>query len=71
MSAGGEHEGVGADETRVAVPLWGLGAALFAWGLLRGRPLLLAAGAAAFFADHRAEPVVRVRELLAELHDAR
>jgi len=54
----------GDTESRVAVPLWGIGAALAAWGLLRGRPLLFLLGAAAFFADHRAEPVRRVRELV-------
>jgi hypothetical protein len=35
-----------------------------AWGLLRGRPLLVLLGAAAFFADHDAEPVRRLRELV-------
>ena len=34
------------------------------WGLLRGRPLLFLAGAGAFLADHDAEPVRRVRELV-------
>lgn len=67
QAAGPLHD----DETTLAVPLWGIGAAVFAWGLLRGRPLIMVAGAAAFFADHRAKPVVRARELLGELRDAR
>jgi hypothetical protein len=53
-----------ADEPRIAVPLWGIGAALAAWGLLRGKPLLFLIGAGAFFADHEAGPVRRARELL-------
>jgi hypothetical protein len=48
----------------LAVPLWSIGAAAMAWGLLRGRPLLFLLGGAAFFADSRAEPVRRARELL-------
>jgi hypothetical protein len=56
-------ETLDADET-VVVPLWGVGAAIAVWGLLRGRPLLVLVGAAAFFADRRAEPVRRVRELI-------
>jgi hypothetical protein len=51
-------------EVKLAVPLWGLGAASMAWGLLRGRPLLFLLGAGAFLADRDAEPVRRVRELL-------
>ena len=58
-------------EPRVALPLWGLGAAVFGWGLLRGRVLLMAIGAGAFFADRDAEPVKRVREALSELRAAR
>lgn len=57
-------------ETRVAVPLWGIGAAIFGFGLLRGRLLLMALGAAAFFADEQAEPVKKVREALGELRGA-
>jgi hypothetical protein len=52
------------EETRIAFPLWGIGAVLAAWGLLRGKPLLFLIGAGAFFADHEAEPVRRARELL-------
>jgi hypothetical protein len=52
------------DDVRVAFPLWGIGAALALWGLLRGRPLLFLIGAGAFFADHDAQPVRRVRELV-------
>lgn len=44
---------------KVAFPLWGIGAAVAAWGLLRGRPLLVLAGAAAIYADRDAEPVRR------------
>ena len=51
-------------DVRIAVPLWGIGAVLAAWGLLRGKPLLFLVGAGAFFADHEAEPVRRARELL-------
>ena len=51
-------------DVRVAVPLWGIGGVLAAWGLLRGKPLLFLIGAGAFFADHEAEPVRRVRELV-------
>ena len=53
-----------AADARIAFPLWGLGAAVALWGLLRGRPLLFLLGAGAFLADHDAEPVRRVRELL-------
>jgi hypothetical protein len=52
------------EETRIALPLWSIGAVLAAWGLLRGKPLLFLIGAGAFFADHEAEPVRRARELL-------
>jgi hypothetical protein len=52
------------DDPRIAVPLWGIGAAVALWGLLRGRPLLFLIGAGAFFADSDAEPVRRVRELI-------
>jgi hypothetical protein len=58
-------------ESRVAVPLWGLGAAMFGWGLLRGRVFLMAVGAAAFFADGEAEPVRKVRAALDDLRDLR
>ena len=51
-------------DARIAVPLWGIGAVLAAWGLLRGKPLVFLIGAGAFFADHEAEPVRRVRELV-------
>jgi hypothetical protein len=51
-------------DVRIAVPIWGIGAGLAAWGLLRGKPLLFLVGAGAFFADHEAEPVRRVRELV-------
>jgi hypothetical protein len=51
-------------DVRIAVPLWGIGAAVAAWGLLRGRPLLFLIGAGAFFADHQAVPVRRARELI-------
>lgn len=51
-------------DVRIAVPLWGIGAVLAAWGLLRGKPLLFLIGAGAFFADHEADPVRRVRELV-------
>ena len=54
-----EHEDI-----RITFPLWGIGAAMTLWGLLRGRPLLVLLGAAAFFADRDAEPVRRVRELV-------
>jgi hypothetical protein len=53
-----------AADVRIAFPLWGIGAALALWGLLRGRPLLILIGAGAFFADSSAEPVRRVRELV-------
>lgn len=65
-----EPEQTSAD-VRVALPLWGIGAAIFGWGLLRGRVVVMAIGAAAFFADSDAEPVRRVRESLAELRDLR
>jgi LPXTG-motif cell wall-anchored protein len=52
------------EQTTIAFPLWGIGAVLAAWGLLRGKPLLFLIGAAAFFADHEAEHVRRARELL-------
>jgi hypothetical protein len=51
-------------DVKLAFPLWGIGAAVALWGLLRGRPLLLLIGAGAFFADSDAEPVRRVRGLL-------
>jgi hypothetical protein len=58
-----------ASDVRIALPLWGLGAAVALWGLLRGRPLVFLLGAGAFFADRDAEPVRRVRELVGlELH---
>jgi hypothetical protein len=53
-----------ASDVRIAFPLWGIGAAVALWGLLRGRPLVFLLGAGAFFADHDAEPVRRVRELV-------
>jgi hypothetical protein len=53
-----------ASEARIAFPLWGIGAAVALWGLLRGRPLLFLLGAGAFFADSQAEPVRKVRELV-------
>jgi hypothetical protein len=53
-----------ASDVRIAFPLWGIGTAVALWGLLRGRPLLFLIGAGAFFADHEAEPVRRVRELV-------
>lgn len=72
MNANGDRShGHDEKDTRLAVPLWGIGAAVFAWGLVRGRPLVMALGAAAFLADHEAEPVVRVRELVGELRAAR
>ena len=52
------------DELKIALPLWGIGAAVALWGLLRGRPLIFLIGAGAFLADHDAEPVRRVRDLL-------
>ncbi len=52
-------------DIKVAFPLWGIGAAVALWGLLRGRPLVFLLGAGAFLADQGAEPVRRVRELLA------
>jgi hypothetical protein len=58
-----DEAGAGAD-VRIAVPLWGIGAAVALWGLLRGRPLVFLIGAGAFLADHKAEPVRRVRELV-------
>jgi hypothetical protein len=58
-------------DTVVALPLWAIGGAAFVWGLLRGRPLLMALGAAAFFADRDAKPVVRARDALAELRGLR
>jgi hypothetical protein len=51
-------------DVRIAFPLWAIGAALVLWGLLRRRPLLFLLGAGAFLADHDAEPVRRVRELV-------
>ena len=51
-------------EAKIALPLWGIGAAVAVWGLLRGRPLLFLVGAGAFFADRDAEPVRRLRELI-------
>lgn len=51
-------------DVRIALPLWGIGAAVALWGLLRGRPLLFLLGAGAFFADHEAEQVRRFRELV-------
>ena len=53
-----------AADVRIAFPLWGIGAAVALWGLLRGRPLLFLLGAGAFLADHDAEAVRRVRELV-------
>jgi hypothetical protein len=53
-----------AADGRIAFPLWGIGAAVALWGLLRGRPLLFLLGAGAFLADHDAEPVRRLRELV-------
>jgi hypothetical protein len=53
-----------ASDVRIALPLWGIGAAVALWGLLRGRPLLFLLGAGVFFADQDAEPVRRVRELV-------
>jgi hypothetical protein len=52
------------EDVRVAFPLWGIGAAVALWGLLRGRPLVFLIGAGAFLADHDAAPVRRVRELV-------
>lgn len=54
----------GDGDVRLAAPLWGIGAAVALWGLLRGRPLVFLLGAGAFFADHEAEPVRRVRALI-------
>ena len=51
-------------DIKVAFPLWGIGAAMALWGLLRGRPLVFLIGAGAFLADQDAEPVRRVRELV-------
>jgi hypothetical protein len=51
------------EELKIAFPLWGIGAAVALWGLLRGKPLLFLIGAGAFLADSDAEPVRRVREL--------
>ena len=48
----------------MAFSLWGIGAVVALWGLLRGRPLLFLLGAGAFFADRNAQPVRRLRELL-------
>lgn len=53
-----------AADVRVAFPLWGIGAAVALWGLLRGRPLTSLLSAGAFFADHDAQPVRRVRDLV-------
>jgi hypothetical protein len=53
-----------AADVRIAFPLWGIGAAVALWGLLRGRPLLFLLGAGAFLADHDAGTVRRVRELV-------
>ena len=62
----GVHTDVSAEteDIKVGFPLWGIGAAVALWGLLRGRPLLFLAGAGAFLADHDAGPVRRVRELV-------
>jgi hypothetical protein len=49
-----------------AFPLWAIGAAAFLYGVLRGRPLFVLAGAIAFLADHRAKPVRRVLALLGD-----
>jgi hypothetical protein len=51
-------------DIKVAFPLWGIGAAVALWGLLRGRRLVFLIGAGAFLADQDAEPVRRVRELV-------
>jgi hypothetical protein len=51
-------------DVRIAFPLWGIGAAIALWGLLRRRPLLVLLGAGAFFADHEAAPVRRIQSLL-------
>jgi hypothetical protein len=64
VSAADDMVQVDERDVRIAVPLWGIGAVLAAWGLLRGKPLLFLVGAGAFFADHEAEPVRRVRELV-------
>jgi hypothetical protein len=53
-----------AADARIAFPLWGIGAVVALWGLLRGRPLLFLLGAGAFFADSQAGPVRKVRELV-------
>jgi hypothetical protein len=55
---------VESEDVKVAFPLWGIGAAVALWGLLRGRPLLFVLGAGAFFADSDAHPVRRVRDLV-------
>jgi hypothetical protein len=52
------------EDVRVAFPLWGIGATIALWGLLRGRPLLFLIGAGAFLADSDAEPVRKVRKLV-------
>ncbi len=59
------------EDMKVAFPLWGVGAAVALWGLLRGRPVLFLAGVGAFLADHDAEPVRRVRELVGIAGDGR
>jgi hypothetical protein len=51
-------------DLKLAFPLWGIGAAVALWGLLRGRPLLFLVGAGAFLADSDAEPVRRLRVLV-------
>jgi hypothetical protein len=53
-----------AEELKVALPLWAIGAAAALWGLVRGRPLLFLLGAGAFLADHDAAPVRRLRALV-------
>ncbi len=53
-----------ATDAKIALPLWGIGAAVALWGLLRGRPLIFLIGAGAFLADQDAEPVRRLRELV-------
>ena len=68
----GVHADVSVEEDmKVAFPLWGVGAAVALWGLLRGRPVLFLAGVGAFLADHDAELFRRVRELVGIAGDGR
>jgi hypothetical protein len=50
-------------EVKIGAPLWALGPAALAVGLLTGRKLLILGGAASIIADRNAEPVQRALAL--------